>query len=260
VTTPGRVVWHDLVTQDLEGAKKFYGSLFGWTFKDYETERAKYSLASLDGRPVAGILRPAKTDINNSQWLPYFSVDDVDATAKAATAAGARVQVEPLDIKGRGRAALLVDPEGAPFAVLRLTGGDPEPRAEPALNGWLWIDLWTRDAEKAQSFYGKLFGFDLKSFAAVSKSYRVWEREGRHFGGIIPIPVPDVSPNWLPLLRVASAPDTVSKAEQLGGRVILAPRADIRGGSAGIIADPSGGAVAVQEWPIPTAGAGVGAR
>jgi len=148
VVTPGRPVWHDLVTNDLEAAKAFYGGLFGWTFQDFDVKAGRYALASLGGKPVAGILRVAKREVNVSQWITYFSVADVDAAAKAGERAGAQVPVPPRDLAKQGRAALLVDPQGAPFAVARLAGGDPA-RALPRLNDWLWVDLWTRDPDHA---------------------------------------------------------------------------------------------------------------
>src|ERR1700680_1761713 len=58
---PGKVIWVDLVTPDLDGAKRFYGGLFGWTFRDVsigEKDKA-YALALLDGQPVGGLFHKA---------------------------------------------------------------------------------------------------------------------------------------------------------------------------------------------------------
>ena len=52
----GKVVWADLVTPGLDGAKRFYGALFGWTFRAIPGDR-DYTLALLDGEPVAGLLQ-----------------------------------------------------------------------------------------------------------------------------------------------------------------------------------------------------------
>jgi hypothetical protein len=30
----GKVIWHDLITEDVDAAREFYGGLFGWTFED----------------------------------------------------------------------------------------------------------------------------------------------------------------------------------------------------------------------------------
>ena len=58
----------------------------------------------------------------------------------------------------------------------------------------------------------------------------------------------DVLPNWLPTIRVTDVHATVAKAVALGGRVIMAPRDDVRNATVAIIADPTGAALTVQQW------------
>ncbi len=252
--TVGRPVWHDLVTMDLEAAKRFYGGLFGWTFQDFEVREGKYALATLDGKPVAGILQPEKRSVNVSQWLTYFSVGDVDAAATTGKQAGAKEVIPPRDIANQGRAALLIDPQGAPLAVARLKGGDPAP-APPPLNGWLWVDLWTPDPAASSAFYGALFGLEAEAVDIGGAPYTVLVRGGRAYAGMIRIPQPQIRPNWLPIVRVEDAQAVAQRAAQLGGRVLLAPQQEIRGGKAAIVADPTGGAVAVHVWDVPQPGA-----
>jgi predicted enzyme related to lactoylglutathione lyase len=244
------MVWHDLVTTDLEGAKHFYGLLFGWTFRDYETRRGRYAVQSLDGEPVGGILQPrGGTAENSSQWVTYFSVDSVDGATQAAVGRGAQVALRPEDIPGRGRAALLVDPEGAPFALLRSTGGDP-PAREPPVGAWLWVELWSRSPEAAGRFYGGLFDLQPQAFEAAGTPYDVLTRGDYSYAGLIEA-VDDVQPNWLPVVRVANAVAIATRAAALGGRVVLSPSDAAPPGSAAIIVDPSGAAVGVQVWPFP---------
>jgi predicted enzyme related to lactoylglutathione lyase len=247
--TPGRPVWHDLVTSDLAAAKRFYGGLFGWTFQDFEVKEGKYALASLDGKPVAGLLAPGKRAVNVSQWVTYFSVADVDEAARAGKAAGAHLAVAPREIANQGRAALLVDPQGAPIAVARLAGGDPAP-SPPPVNGWLWVDLWTSDPDASLSFYRSLLGLEPEALDLGGRPYVVLGRDDRAYAGMIRIPQQEIRPNWLPVLRVEDARAAADRAAQLGGRVLLEPRPDIREGKAAIIADPSGGAVAVHVWDV----------
>jgi predicted enzyme related to lactoylglutathione lyase len=249
VVTPGRPVWHDLVTGDLDAAKRFYGGLLGWTFRDFSVNEGKYALASLDGRPVAGILQPEKREVNVSQWITYFSVPDVDAAAAAALRAGAKVVVPPREIANQGRAALIVDPQGAPVALARLKGGDPAPAPTP-LHGWLWVDLWTPDAAASSAFYGDLLGLQPSTVEVEGTPYLVLGRGDRAYAGMIRIPQPEIRPNWLPILRVEDARAAVERAVQLGGRVLLAPRPELRGGKAAIVADPTGAAVAVHVWDV----------
>ena len=58
----------------------------------------------------------------------------------------------------------------------------------------------------------------------------------------------DVRPNWLPTIRVADVNATVARAVSLGGRVIMAPREDVRNATVAIIADPTGAALTLQQW------------
>jgi predicted enzyme related to lactoylglutathione lyase len=53
-------------------------------------------------------------------WTPYFAVDDCDAAAKSAQAAGGSVHMPPTEIPNVGRISLLADPQGASFYVIRL--------------------------------------------------------------------------------------------------------------------------------------------
>jgi predicted enzyme related to lactoylglutathione lyase len=249
VVTPGRPVWHDLVTNDLDAAKRFYGDLLGWTFRDFEVKAGKYALASLDGKPVAGILDPGRRDVNVTQWITYFSVEDVDAAAAAGEKAGAKVAVPPRELANQGRAALLVDPQGAHVALARLKGGDPG-RAPPALNGWLWVDLWTPDPAAASTFYRALLGLEPDTVDLGGVPYTVLGRDGTAYAGMLRFTQAEIRPNWLPILRVADAQAVVDRATRLGGRVLLAPRPDVREGKAAIVADPTGGAVAVHVWDV----------
>jgi predicted enzyme related to lactoylglutathione lyase len=246
------MVWHDLVSTDLEGAKRFYGGLFGWTFRDFETRRGRYTVASLDGEPVAGILQPRDGSLENrSQWVTYFSVDSVDGAAQAAEGRGAQVALRPADLPGRGRAALLVDPEGALFALIRPTGGDP-PAREPPAGAWLWVELWSRSPEAAGRFYAGLFDLQPQAFEVAGTPYDVLGRGEYSYAGVIEL-VDDVQPNWLAIVRVNDAEAIATRAAALGGRVVLSPSEAAPPGSAAIVADPSGAAVGVQVWPLPVA-------
>ncbi|MDE2580141.1 MAG: hypothetical protein KGL52_00750 [Rhodospirillales bacterium] len=53
----GKVIFVELVTPDLALAKRFYGGLFGWTFRDIAAGRTAYVEAMLAGRPVAGMFQ-----------------------------------------------------------------------------------------------------------------------------------------------------------------------------------------------------------
>jgi uncharacterized protein len=68
--------WVDTEQPDPEGAATFYGGLFGWEFEDPtpSDSPARYLLAKLRGRDVAGIAQPAEGASSTPAWNTYISV------------------------------------------------------------------------------------------------------------------------------------------------------------------------------------------
>jgi predicted enzyme related to lactoylglutathione lyase len=245
----GKVVWRDLLTHDLEGVKRFYGQLFGWSFHT-DAENETYTVIRHEGRVIGGIVyTPLEDDANRSQWVSYLSVPDVDAAVRRVRDAGGVIHTGPLDLPDRGRMAVVSDPQGALFAVVRSTSGDP-PDQEPRLNEWLWTELWTSDVAGASEFYSDLLGYELETVALYeNNTYRVLQRDGRPRAGMLPVPTEDIPPNWLVYIRVDDPAEVAARVESLGGRIFLAADDDIRNGDVAIIVDPSGAALTIQRWP-----------
>src|SRR5580658_9416873 len=122
----GKVIWADLVTPDLESAERFYGALFGWTFREVPGD-PNYTLALFEDAPVAGFFHKALAAGEKQQpaWLTFLSVRDVDTAQQVAVAHGGKVLSKPRTFPQRGRQAVLADPDGAVFAVMAAQGGDP---------------------------------------------------------------------------------------------------------------------------------------
>src|ERR1700733_3363105 len=76
---PGKIVWSDLVTPDVQAAKKFYGALFGWTFKDISTGERDYAVAYSGEEPIAGIIerKVQSGEQRQPNWLIFISVKNV---------------------------------------------------------------------------------------------------------------------------------------------------------------------------------------
>jgi predicted enzyme related to lactoylglutathione lyase len=245
------VVWHDLVTRDLDASKKFYGALFGWTWRAPTSGHSvHYIVGEMAGVAVAGLAEARQGRVNTAQWLSYFEVPNVKNTVRDALKAGGHVVIDPTRTAYQGESAVLLDPEGAPFAIMQASS-DSATVAAP-VNGWLWNELWTRNKAGAATFYGGLLGYDQRDVPFSGTTYSLLERDSVPRAGLITIPVEGVLPNWLPTIRVANVNAIVAKAVTLGGRVIMAPREDVRRGAIAIIADAQGAALAVQQWPIAT--------
>ena len=113
----GTFYWNELMTRDVEGAKKFYADTLGWSYDAMPMPdgAGTYWLALVDGEPVCGIL-----DINAPEfgpvpesWMSYIAVDDVDARVAKAVKAGAKLMKPAFDVPGVGRIAILLQPDGA---------------------------------------------------------------------------------------------------------------------------------------------------
>lgn len=113
--------FNELITSDLESAKKFYGELFGWEFKETETIYGNsYLLAMIGDKVVAGmLLREGNIpDDVALQWDTYVTVDDVDASARKVLEIGGKVMLPPTDISGVGRFCVITDPQGVGFNLI----------------------------------------------------------------------------------------------------------------------------------------------
>jgi predicted enzyme related to lactoylglutathione lyase len=252
--SPGKFVWYDLLTEDVDGAKRFYGDLFGWRFSGVDGGDA-VSIASLNGRQVASIvsLENTEQDIDGAAWFSSVSVDDVDE-ASARARRGGTLNVEPTELPNRGRYAVVHDPLGAVLVLLRATGGDPVERDDFEPGEFLWTELWTTDARQAVTYYESVLGYTAEFMGVEPRPYFLMSRDGEPRAGIGELPRGDAEAAWLPYIAVTDAQAIADRVESLGGELIIAPDAMIRG-SAAVLADPSGAIFAVQEWPVPVEGA-----
>jgi uncharacterized protein len=247
----GKFVWHDLVTEDPEACRRFYGALLGWEFEDTRRGDRPYILARAGGRYVAGIVAvPPDASQELSQWLGYMSVPDVDAAAAKVTQAGGRALVAPREVGSIGRAAVVLDPQGAPVGLLRLAAGDPADEASPILGRFFWMEYLAKEPDAALSFYKDLAGYESQARETPAGTpYQVLTRE-RPRAGLMKSPIESVRPNWLSYVRVEDPAALAGRVVSLGGKVVVAPRTEIRNGTLAVVADPSGAVLALQKWPL----------
>lgn len=127
----GAPFWTELHTVDVATSRAFYGALVGWRFEERDAcgEHGHVAVPAVDDprQPVAASLVSIGDGSHHtgagSHWRIFFNVLDPDATARRAVDLGGRVVVEPWDQPGVGRAAILADPSGATFVVMRPVAG-----------------------------------------------------------------------------------------------------------------------------------------
>ena len=112
----GTFHWNELCVHDVAAAKKFYADTIGWTYDGMPMpDGGTYWIAKVGDKPVAGIFDISGPDYKGvpDNWMPYLAVDDVDARAKKAVAAGAKMMKPAFDVPGVGRIVVLKEPGGA---------------------------------------------------------------------------------------------------------------------------------------------------
>jgi predicted enzyme related to lactoylglutathione lyase len=118
---PNSLFWNELGTSDTQKAGEFYSKIFGWTTEAFSDE---YTVFKNGAEGIGGMyqITPEMGPIP-PHWLVYFAVDNCDAKAQKATELGGRIMKPAEDIPSVGRFAILIDPQGAAFALIQ-----PEPR------------------------------------------------------------------------------------------------------------------------------------
>ncbi len=248
----GKVIWVEMVTPDLAGAKRFYSGLFGWTFRDIHVGKTPYAVALLDGRPVGGLHQRLEQPTGQRQptWLSFMAVRDVDVAKRTALEHGAKVMSEPRSYARRGRQAVFADPEGAVFAVLASSSGDPADFLA-APGEWIWSALHAKDPDAEAAFYQALFGYD--AFDVPSDDgleHVVLSSDGYARSSVNPLHSDSSRrhPHWLNFVRVVDAVSVAAKAVALGGRVVVEPHIDRHGGNVAVVTDPTGAPLGLMEW------------
>ena len=117
----GHVAWDELTTSDVEGAKRFYAALLGWTARGQDMGPfGTYWILERGGLQMGGLTPQKPGESGPAYWLVYFHVRSADGVADTVRAQpGAKVLMAPDDIPTVGRIAIFADPAGAVFGVLQ---------------------------------------------------------------------------------------------------------------------------------------------
>jgi predicted enzyme related to lactoylglutathione lyase len=117
----GTWTWNELVTADLEAARRFYGELFGWMAEELPAPMPRLSLG-LGRLLIGGAHAPTPGEDPAPRWTVAFRVADADQTAAEAERLGGKVVMPPMDVPV-GRFVLIADPGGAVFTASAVPGG-----------------------------------------------------------------------------------------------------------------------------------------
>jgi predicted enzyme related to lactoylglutathione lyase len=247
----GDYIWYELMTPDPEGSKAFYDAVVGWNIGKAEEAYNGYRMIGTDGGFAGGVL-PLNAEMQQHgarpTWLGYIHVTDVDQSIKSIEQAGGKALMPATDIPNVGRIAMVADPQGAPFYVMKPIppeGRENEPSTvfSPGKDGRCsWNELSTSDAVAARRFYGEQFGWTSDEFMDMGEhgEYRFFDHHGVRLGAVSGMMNQDQNPHWRYYFRVPSVSKAKETAEAKGGKVVMGPM-EVPGGDHIIIGfDPQG--------------------
>ena len=245
----GDFIWYELMTPDAEGSKAFYDAVVGWNISEGAPEFGGYRMIGrADGGNAGGVL-PLTDEMQQHgarpTWLGYISVADVDQAVAAIEQAGGKGLMPAFDIPNVGRIAMVADPQGAPFDVMKATPPEPKaqsdvfsPSAEQRVG---WNELSTSDPVAARKFYTDQFGWGSDEFMDMGEmgEYRFLEQDGTRIGALCGV-MQGQQPKWRFYFRVPSIAKAKKTAEQKGGTIHMGPHQVPTGDYIIIGSDPQG--------------------
>ncbi|MBG0854492.1 VOC family protein [Streptomyces spinoverrucosus] len=224
--------WVDAQLADVEAGKRFYGELFGWSF---QPSYGGTVWAHREGEPVAALAQKADGRLP-TVWTVYFATPDAEVLTGRIRAAGGQVVTAPMPVGELGVAALATDPEGAVFGLWQPgTHTGFGVRHEPG--AFVWAELYARDTDAANTFYGDLFHDALFGPDAEPDFGRAPLTE------VFPAEMP---PHFVVHFGVADCEAALTEVIRLGGRIQAGPF-DTSYGTVGVATDDQGASFAVLQ-------------
>jgi hypothetical protein len=247
----GDFIWYELMTPDAEGSKAFYDALVGWNFGEAAAEYNGYRMINRSDGGFAGGVLPLTDEMQQHgarpMWLGYILVPDVDSALREIEQAGGKGYMGPHDIPNVGRIAMVADPQGAPFYIMKPippAGRENEPSdvfSPSEQQRVAWNELNTTDPVAARDFYGEQFGWDTSDFMDMGEmgEYRFIDHHGTRVGALCGV-MPGGQPKWRFYFRVPSISAAKQTAEQKGGSIRMGPHQVPTGDWIIIGSDPQG--------------------
>jgi predicted enzyme related to lactoylglutathione lyase len=241
----GAFVWYELQTSDKVAAEAFYSAVMGWKSVDSGQTGIDYSLLTLDGARVGGVMKLPEDACKAGArpgWLGYIGVDNVDDCVTIVEEKGGRTFCAPTDIPGYGRFAVLADPQGAVFCIFSRSaeGSDVWRPGVPGFGGW--HELYADDMDKAFEFYASLFGWTKDQAVDLGEMgvYQLFAINGVQAGGMMKRPPQMPVPCWNYYFNVDGIEAAAARVREAGGQVMMGPH-QVPGGSWIVMAfDPQG--------------------
>ncbi len=253
------ICWNELHTRDEAAAARFYTAVIGW--KAHACPAAPGGMqytewVRADGAHVGGMsaMPPGVPKEVPANWMIYINVADVDATCTKAASLGGRVIQPGFDVPHVGRLAVIADPSGAVFSVIKGVGDCGARVLQDLVGSFCWMELLTSDPAAVSRFYGSLLGWTTSVMCMPDFDYTLFWLPGADpakkqgsVGGMMKIPAEwgEVPSNWLSYISVDDVDAAAARVTGAGGK-ICAPPMDIPNvGRFAVATDPTGATFAL---------------
>jgi predicted enzyme related to lactoylglutathione lyase len=232
----GQFIWYELMTPDIEAAKRFYTDVVGWGTEEWKGGNHDYTILTAAQKPVGGVMvlpEEAKKHGAPPHWMGYVGTTDVRATLNKAQSLGAQVLVPPTPIPEVGAFGVLLDPQGADLAVFTPSGEGPGAGEQTQEGRVSWHELLTTDLNAAWDFYHALFGWEKTEAMDMGSMgiYQMYGKGGRTLGGMMIRPK-EMMPGramWLYYVKVRDIDDALNHVKSDHGKILNGPM-DVPGG------------------------------
>jgi len=247
----GAFIWYELMTTDTDAAKTFYDAVVGWDISEGAAEYQGYRMIGRQDGGFAGGVLPLTDEMQQHGarpiWLGYVNVSDTDAAIASIEQAGGTKIMGPMDVPNVGRIAMVTDPQGAPFYIMKPippAGQEKQasdvfsPDAEQRVG---WNELSTTDPVATRKFYTEEFGWDDSEFMDMGElgEYRFLAQAGTRIGALCGV-MPGQQSKWRYYFRVPSIAKAKETAEAKGGSIHMGPHQVPTGDYIIIGTDPQG--------------------
>ena len=239
-----RFCWHGCISTDTDKAKAFYSEVMGWSLLEQQMGDETATMFVNAGIPRAHLMAPPMDGVP-SHWNNYLRVDDIDAATAACAANGGQVLVPVTQIPP-GHFSVVQSPSGAALSLFHEADEASAQNAPDDVGGVTWTELWSKDIDKDLAWLQASLGITSETMPMPTGDYHLLQWNGESIKAGAMQAQSDESPAcWMVWFKVEDVNDTLGRAGNNGGNVIM-PAQDVPGvGTLAVIADPTGGVFGV---------------
>ena len=236
----GTPSWVDLTTDNLAESKAFYSHVLGWDFTEVPFGGVSYTMATLDGRRVAGLMQQNQEQIDHGpppRWNTYLAVDDATKTIELVSGAGGQALMPPVELMDSGSMAAMADRSGTQVGLWQ-AGTHTGTQVVDELGALVWNELVTDDVPAVVAFFGSLFGWTTSEIETPVGPYTIFSVDGNPAGGIRQRAHDQIETHWETYFSVASIDDMLGVVGKTDG--LIDEPSDIGFAKVAAVRDPQG--------------------